>query len=294
MKPCARTSLLIPAAFCITLIMAVPSRAATMSLGGQAWYAWWIPAWGNQDYTADPSITVAQSTDLERPDPEFMAGPMVSLGFLDRWSFSISGVYGDYSTRGVRRPAVSALIFEELDIRKYDVDSTLCFIVNQYLKLFAGFKLQGYDYDKILRQVREGNPPSYQWEQYKNTSYMSYGPGLGIGLSYPLGRGLYAVLNINALLLFATEETVLDKYVFNPAISVEHYAYGGTARLYGANGMLSLAYFIPESRLAVTAGFRYQRLRYLQDRSDVGEYNFDGKTEQFYGMVMSVIYSFNL
>ncbi len=286
-----RASAVVLLALASCLVHRSPSPASTVSLGAQVWYAWWVPAWGNQDYTADPSITVSQSTELDRPDPAFMAGPTVSVGFLDRWSFSVAGAYGTYSTRGTRMPTATAIVFEETDIRKYDLDTALSYIINSFFKLYAGFKLQGYGYDKTLHQVV--SPSTYRWETYKNTTYRSMGPALGIGITVPFGERLFLVWNTNALLLYAWEDTSMDKYTFDPALGHEHYAYSGRARLYGANTALSFAYFIPDSRLTVTAGFRYQLLRYVQDRSDVGEYNFDGKFDRFYGIVLGAMYSFN-
>lgn len=269
------------------------AEAANIGIGVQAWYAWWSPAWGNNEYTSDPSITVKQSSRLREPDSEFMYGPMVTIGFLDYWNFSVTGAYGEYKTDGVRRPATAVFVFENLDIKKYDVDNALSYMLNRYFKIYAGAKIQGYNYRKMLYQIQETG--IYRWREDKHTTYTSLGPGLGIGLSLPLAERLFLLWNNNALILFAKEKTSMAKYIFDSSpMTVERYSYEGKANMYGVNSILSFAYLIPDSHISITLGFRYQVLYYRQNKSDVGEYYYDGKTDKFYGVVMSAIYLFDI
>jgi hypothetical protein len=268
------------------------AKAANLGIGVQAWYAWWIPAWGNTEYTADPSITVKESSNLRDPDPEFMYGPMLTIGFLDRWNFSISGAFGEYNTSGVRQPTSTVTVFESMDIKKYDMDNAFSYILNRNFKIFAGIKVQGYNYRKVLYQIADTG--IYRWREDKHTTYSSLGPGLGIGFSIPVTERLFILWNNNALMLFAKEKTSMVKYKFTPTTSIETYSYDGKAMMYGLNSILSFAYLIPDSHLSITLGFRYQFLYYKQDKSDVGEYYFDGKTDKFYGIVMSALYSFDI
>jgi hypothetical protein len=278
----------------LTLAVLAAGRLAAVdvTIGTQVWFAWWRPAWDSQEYTSDPGNT-EYSSDLRVPDPQVLAGPVLSVSLGERLTLSSALAFGGYWTWGPRiHQNPNNMSFEELDIRKYDLDTTLSYAATEWLRLFAGIKIQGYDYFKE-RTKYDRTAGLTDWKTLKDTRYFSIGPGVGAGVSLPLIAGLYATVNAGVLALWARETTEMEKYwLQDPTLRVDKIDYVGTAFIAGGNTSASLVYFVPESRLALSLGFRYQGLRYFQDRNDVGEYYFDGKIDHFYGATASLLYTF--
>ncbi len=64
--------------------------AVDLSIGGTAWHVWWNPAWADAKSTTSvigdgPGLFIEDSHDF-KPSSNAMAGPVISIGFLERWS----------------------------------------------------------------------------------------------------------------------------------------------------------------------------------------------------------------
>lgn len=208
-----------------------PVRAdAGVSLGLSSWYAWW-------DVSPDNDYSV---------DPKPLFGPVLGVDFAERWSLTSVLLVGTYHAKSDTNP--------EYTYRRYDSDTALNYSLSRYFKVFAGFKYMRYDTssDQLDRDVKQ----------------ISYGPGVGAGLTLPLSDSLFAVANVSFMYLFG-----LQRDPWADWIEV------------GCNTALGLAYYITPIATTITAGVRYQ---YFETGAA------DGDTKHtFYGVTLAAVWHFS-
>lgn len=215
------------AAFSFVLVTPAVSHALDLGVGATCWYSWW-------EFDSD-------AEDMEF-DPGPLYGPVLSLGFSKNWSLTSVFLYGKFDSVSDNGPP---------NLKRFDSDTALNYNINRWLKVFAGGKVMGFDYDGGVN--------------------IAYGPAAGIGITAPLGGNFFALLNASALYLWGEQEN----YNF-----IE----------YGYNGTVSLAYYIQSASTVVTAGFRYQLVTLDYENED----QFADAELHFYGVIVSVVYSFNI
>lgn len=190
-----------------SLVLLVPAatQAADMSIGVTTWYAWW-------DYD--------QADNNNEFDPALMYGPVLSLGFMDRWSISAVLLYGSFEDVNLH-----------IDYERYDSDVALNYRISSYLKVFAGSKYLYVDVDS--------------GESFHHV----ISPSLGISLTVPLGQSLFLLGSLSGLYGWGKEEGSL------PAGD----EFTSDLNEKGFNSTLSLAWYIDSMSTTVSIGGRYQR-----------------------------------
>ena len=209
--PCA-------AALAMTLLFSAAARAADLSVGASTWYSWWRFEEGNR---------------TDKFDPALLYGPVLALGFAERWSLSTIFLYGRFETD--MGPDKS----DKID--RYDSDTALNYSINRYIKVFTGPKFMGY------------------YIKGSSFSHMAIGPALGIGLTLPVSDSLFVLWNASGALLFGKHKDGKD--------DGEKSAYKEP----GLNTNLSLAWYLESMSTTVSLGFRYQLFGTYYDREGFGD-----------------------
>lgn len=222
-----RVFLVATAVVCITTMIPSTARALDIGVGATCWYSWWKFSSEAEDMKFDPGP---------------LYGPVLSLGFSKDWSLTSIFLYGKFNSSTDSGPP---------DLKRFDSDTALNYNINKWLKVFAGGKVMGFDYDGGVNRA--------------------LGPAVGFGITAPLGKNFFALFNASALYLWGDQEDVSF---------IE----------YGYNGTVSLAYYIQSASTVVTAGFRYQFVTLSYENED----HFNDSDLYFYGVIVSVVYSFNI
>jgi hypothetical protein len=183
---------------------------------------------------------------VNAPEPtfetNFMYGPIMSVR-LNR-SFNIASVflYGGFT-----------YVEENYTIYRFDSDTTLNYRFNKYVKFYTGLKVMGF-----------------YWESGHNGNHTGLGPGLGIGLTYPVLDKLYITFNFSGIVAWGWHDSNDGRFLFNEK---------------GVNTSLNLAYYISPLSSFIIVGYRYQYFY-----TDYDDY-FDADMN-FYGPTVSFMYTF--
>lgn len=289
-----------------------------LSIGGTAWYAWWKPAWSGAKstsmvYSDKPTIFLEQSHDF-KPTSNAMAGPVLSLGFLDRWAIQSVFAIGRFSaySKGlstntmVSVPMAGALSYKKYsrDILKWDSDTSVSCAVHKMVKIFAGFKAQGYRYKEHMDDVMY-EAGFLVIRRVLSDDVKAFGGGLGLGLTFPLGADFYLMMNVSGLALWSFEKITINwtrSFVisgFTRITPLPVMPQKGRYFSYGGSAALSLAYNISKINTTLSIGGRYQLLYNRQRynnllQNDVAMNIIDKQYDHFFGITMSVIYTFHM
>lgn len=293
--------------FSLCILQPATAHALDMSAGAAAWYAWWAPGWAESNAQGKPEFKV---------DPAILVGPVLSFVFADGWSLSAVFMIGKYKGTAENpadpaNPSSGTFSFER-DIMKYDLDTTLNYSITKIFKIFAGIKYQSYNYkdEANLHIVYPSLPPvTMDMKLEGKSDYKSYGPGLGIGITYPVIQSLYVLLNVSGIALQGEDDQTLEMPIASTGTTIETADFETKQKFttYGFNGSIALAYYIAGANTTVSLGFRYQYLKYKVDEGDIevsgGDpansekeplFNYDGTKDKFYGITLSAIYSFDI
>jgi hypothetical protein len=176
-------------------------------------------------------------------------------------------------------------------ITRYDSDTTIACGLNRYVRLFAGFKYQGYEYDESINY----NSNYGGLLAHGAARFHSFGGGLGLGLTFPLAAGLFANINLSGLCMYGTASYDFDRqFVYETSITPiltqfkdeRYWSAGG-------NSTLALSYQFEKAGVVLSLGFRYQALYYFwQANNPQGFLEYYGRLDHSYGGTFSIIYSF--
>ena len=307
------------------------AEGATASIGGNFYYMAWQPPWSDgttfmvPQYMAFMGFLSPTVGDLVRwrnsiririndykPIHGPMAGPSLTVNFAERWSIStvfLAGRFIASSTGPVFRGAADTLSpylptgsdpvmlltthYRRVIVR-YDSDTTAACALNRYVRLFAGFKYQGYQYDESMDYLANNGGGLIA---KGNARFHSFGGGLGLGLSLPLAAGLYANLNFSGLCLYGIASYDFDRqylYIVSGSLFPIPAQFSGERYWSaGGNSTLSLSYLIEPANVTLSLGFRYQALYYFwQANNPKGFLDYYGRLDHSYGGTFSIIYSF--
>jgi hypothetical protein len=222
-----RTKAIISLTFLLIIGFETQSKAVDISIGAAAWYANWKMAYSSESFTPYK--------------PGLMYGPVYSVNFNNDWSIAGVFLYGKFGPK-------------ELDYseERIDLDTTLNYSINRYLKVFGGVKYM-----------------------YNGDSYIDYhdsvGPAVGVGITVPVFDNLFILGNFSVMYLKGEEKFSGDKLKFTES---------------GFNTSLAMAYYFESMSTSVNLGYRYQRydLKYSDDP--------DKFIYTFYGPTLSAVYSF--
>ncbi len=309
-----------------------------ISVGGAVWSSFWQPAWKNTKSLNRrvllaylPTFRPNLQYDLEpkanfTTSPSVMYGGIVSVYFLRRLSLSTVYMRGDFVSR-TRKSGISPMLLHDFfaggsiafwapyhkyyvrKISKFDSDTTLSVRLTERVKIYAGFKAQGYDYTERMLYVYSLLGTQYNIERKKRfyDRVRGYGPGVGIGITVPVHKSLFALFNLGGLVLFMKEEVkmpyayypyVLDSFGLGYFVSYivpssRYISYGGTASA-------ALSYLFDSIGVSLALGGRYQFLYNHQEKdhlrlwaNNIAINRIDGKYDHFYGITFSAIYSFS-
>ena len=241
-----------------------------------------------------------------------MAGPSLSVSFADRWSLSSVFLAGRFIanssgpvTQGVTEkfyPYVSdVVVFLNSHYRRvitrYDSDTTIACGLNRYVRLFAGFKYQGYAYNESIDYLADSGGTIGGYNAEGIARFHSFGGGLGLGLTLPLAQGLFASLNLSGLCMYGTASYDFGRqYAWSgspPPIPILTQFSGERYWSAGGNSTLALTYQFEKAGVALSLGFRYQMLYYFwQANNPQGFLDYYGRLDHSYGGTFSIIYSF--
>lgn len=220
--------------------------AIDVSAGVSTWYTGW---------------RYKDSTGTNKVDPAFMVGPMISIGFNRTWSWANVLMYGRFK---MDSPSYDELTgeetTEEYTFTRFDIDSTLNYNLNRYVKFFGGLKYSRHGTSDLM-------------------VHTSVGPAVGIGLTVPLSDYLFAVGTFSGIVMKGKEKpNGMSSYR-----SVDS----------GFNSTLSLAYYFDSIATTILAGGRYQYIksRYEDNASSGG--SIPDVTVKYYGIVVSAVHTFD-
>ena len=231
------------ACFIITGMLIIaprPLQSATLGIGAAGWYTWWEPK---------PETRAAEA------DPTIMYGPQLLLQFSPTMSISSVFLYGKFDYYGFENGSPY-----QMDITRYDSDTTLTYSLNSYMRLFGGLKFMGYDYEY--------------------GDHYGAGPGLGVGFILPFGGNFFGSLSLSVLYLWGeqTDESSSGEVTMK-------------FREFGANCSAALIYMIPSSSVSLSLGGRYF---YFQFETTDSEYSEQKEKHHFYGVTASAMYMISL
>src|SRR6056297_964746 len=178
---------------------AIPLFAVDLNLGAATWYSWW---------------EMETDRGTQTIDPTFLVGPVVSLGFSEKWNLSMVFLYGQFEMEEENNTN---------EINRVDSDISLNYVINNYLKVFGGLKAMGYYFD--------------------NGRHQSIGPALGVGLTIPIVGNYYFLGNISGMYNYGEHQDE-DNESGNERRSI--------MREYGFNSTVSLAYYIESASTTIS------------------------------------------
>jgi len=184
--------------------------------------------------------------------PSFLYGPVFALSMTERFSLSFVFLYGEFDMD---------IGSETMLIKRYDSDLALNYRITDYFKLFLGCKYAGFTWGTDGR-------------------HQAIGPGAGISAVIPVGWDFFILGNVSGLYLWGEEGG--GKATDSDA----------SAREYGFNSNLSLAYYISGASTTISLGGRFQQLHIDYYKTE-GE-AFPDNTSRFYGVTLTAVYSFNI
>jgi len=215
------------------LSTALPSSAMDISIGATSWYANW-------SFTPNGG---------EKIDPGLLYGPALAVKLNDDFGVNSVFLLGDFKTN------------QAFTYHRYDSDTSLSYRLNNYLKIFGGFKYMDYDYSN-----QPGN----------NSSIYSIGPAAGISGVLPMVNDFFILANVSGMYLWTTENETITG---SPSSSAK-------IKTWGANATVSLAYYIEPAAVTLSLGGRYQYIDY---------YNVSPASKHsIYGVTASATYTFSI
>ena len=229
------------------LIPATLAHASDLSIGAATWYSWW------------KLDNVKGGKDGD--DSALLYGPLLSFSFSERWSVSGVFLYGHYEIEYTHQSS------EKID--RFDSDLVLNYRVTSLIKLFAGIKIMGYEWELSTTS-----------EEMDGISY-NLGPAFGIGFTIPITGNFYLLANASGIYARGKNTSSSDTDGDTETLST---AYGG-------NGTITLAWYIASASTSINLGGRYQYFYMMNDNSENNEYE---AHNHIYGVTLSAIYSFEL
>lgn len=310
------------------IMLILPARSAIaapvdLSIGGTAWYIWWKPAWADAKSAmrvispAPAAIIMAEDAADFKTGSNAMAGPVISIGFLDRWSIQSVLTMGriTYRSKGISRdlqmtfapwdysPSIKSY---NRDVLKWDSDTSIGCAVHRMVKIFAGFKHQGYRYDERMKDLLITANPAWFTRELTD-DVRSYGGGLGLGLTFPLATDFYLMMSVSGVVLWSLETIMIRQnktYIIDPFsgfVLLSMFPRRGRYLSYGGTASLSFAYSIEKINTTLSLGGRYQLLYNSQKYSrnnplynEVASNVIDGQYDHFFGITFSAIYTFHI
>jgi hypothetical protein len=302
-------------AYCVIIVMCLtilwPGAAhaqVDIGIGGIVCYNQWDPAWHKGRILARSLNKSKQVIDHSQNIHDFesawmpLYGPVLSMTIMHRIMLSSTFIYGttDFRSDGIASniavnyttstvTASTGYRMYRRETVKMDDDTTLGFIITDYLYIYAGYKFQSYRYRETSKSLQNFTDPKVSTPRHKSND--SHGAGLGIGFNIHIYDELFMQAAISAVLMDGREESsnnyVADISTGGASVFLHkrgHYlAYGGTF-------VPSFAYRTPVD-ITLYIGFKGQMLQYRQLRDREAYELFNKSMDFFYGLYFSAVYN---
>ncbi len=294
-----KTTIFVMAVALAAAAITTPSRAnaAGMSVGPYVWYAWWMPCYEEIMRGKSSGSAIKPVKANYKMNPSFLFGPAVSIN-SGNWSWSTVFVLGWYEAR-----SKNLIIFPPSSLMpqnnsnktiKYDVDSTLNYAINKNVKVFLGLKYQRYNFKMTYMSMMQ----TMGWIMRYDDAYHGPGLGFGAGFTFNLVDNLYLLWNLSltgycSFIVHNRTGVTFFQQTSLPIMEKNKLMIGTGI---GPNSTLSLAYYIVPANLTLSLGFRYQYIYFFGTRLPAGDNTLNSiksKSDHFFGINMSVVYSFN-
>lgn len=156
--------------------------------------------------------------------------------------------------------------------QRYEGDITCNYRLNNYFKIFFGWKYIGFRADGEYDIYIEGGGPL--GEGTFNIESDLSGPGLGLTLKLNLDDNLFFITTLSGIYMREKVETDINGY--SNKTTDEDYNWAGP------NATLNFTYAVPDTSASISLGGRYQYLIKLDEHSK----------NLLYGVMLTAIYSF--
>ena len=266
--------------------MAVQGSEPRVSAGVSVDYAWWDPVWKRVKQTGDMLVYMLLNRagpymKIERPsrdyavDPALLWGAHVDVDLAKGWGISARLTSGPDFNASVMVTSLTTNPLVPSEYIRYKVDTfTFDSRVLAYYRFAPWFRLvfgpvyQGYVF-------KEQNSSYLSAASQKETMHM---PGLMVGEAFTVRivENLFMLPDISfqALYGFTTGASMYSKRKHPIAV--------------GIDAVVPFSYYIEKIRVAVSLGFRYQFLHYMQ----VSNTDYVNSQDHRYGITESITYTF--
>lgn len=285
------------------LLLPISGGAVTLSVGAASFYSWWSPSFEN-DLRGKSAFDrcLAKVASHFTVNPSFLVGPIASVTLPAGFSTSAAFFYGSwFKARSTLDTIDNTGLYRlplHLDVVKWDLDVLVNYALNNYVKVFVGMRVQGYDYDVKSITYNLTNPTIADYVPYK-VYQRGWGPGIGASLTLNLWGPIYLLSNASALYLSTNHR-------------LSGYAWTGWAAVYhtvGFNGATALSFYIKQASVTISLGGRYQYLHYLLDDRRTNDWFYSlyamyqsvmqanynlMNDDHFYGITLAATYSLTL
>lgn len=287
----------------VALLLALPLAAFAevgYMVAAKVWYATWNP------YLIDMGEEISfEGWQYMKAGSGVMYGPSVAVMPDDRWSVSISYLYGileaDYSAE------FSDTQYEyhyngSVKTTRQDLDTAVSYVLNPSLKLFIGFKYQPAEIKTSKRggvfDLGTPGDGAYVDESEMTFTQKNYAPGAGIGFSFLLIENLAFTLNLSMIYIWGEMDAdISPTYIYRHDQTLQEpwtRTVGSPAQKFtidlqgfGANVEPAFVALFGDNVIA-SVGFR---LQYARMKAEV-EQPFDevSGNDYLYGTYLAVIY----
>jgi hypothetical protein len=264
-------------------LLPVYSHAAEVNLGATVWCSWWNAYWMNKSEM--PFVPTFKGY------PTATGGPLLSLKINEKWSIDANYIYGKFeSDRSGYVPFTVPILMIPLLIsisqdrktERHELDFIISHYIQQYVKIFVGFKYSGYFIDDQIKII------FFTMKSANDNNYA--GPVLGATFRIPLVSTLTLDPTITWVMQFGTYQpnTGFLYGIYNSISGISTTA----LMYYGPEIALSLAYKIKQANITLALGGRFQYL--MIKNIGPGGFPGDGSYEMSGGVNIMGMYSFNV
>lgn len=236
------------------MFVPIPAHSMNITLGVNAYYAWWDPAWRNVNGEF-------------KPDPLLMWGPSVTLSF--EGGYYVSLVYlqnrtnpsdANYTVRGGGSGGYTLNI--DTAIERDELELTAGYRLSDSVRMFAGAKYMKYvaggrDTDATIT----GAVP---FTLDAINSFYAESAGAGAGLLYFTQVSSNTLLSMSASIIYALSTVMINDYrQIGATYTIGPVSDKNIYNAVGGNAGLNISYFVRGTGIMLTLGGRFQLLKYL-------------------------------
>lgn len=253
--------------------------AAGVNVGANLWYAWTEP--GFKEQMMGKNDIANRNNNFEMTTPAALVyGGLFSAQFTDRLSMGGVFSYGAgwegkadylYNPTGTELHMYKTLTKME----RFEGDLTINYTLTNIFKLFLGWKFFGERGDGNYQFTLAGSSAVLGSGEFEFL-HKSTGPGLGLTSIFHIADNLYLITTLSGI--YQRSNTTIKSTGYSTKET------DSSDSQLGGNGLLNLAYVLPDLNVTFSLGGRYQYLRSIDE----------GTGNKFYGVLLSAIYAFEI